>query len=52
MVKELHGDVPPAKRPRQVTKDRRLPLLVETYSPDDTNLVEYLNILVNVIADE
>ena len=31
---------------------RRLAHLVETYSPDDTDLVEYLDMLCNVMADE
>ena len=52
LLKESCGDAPPAKRARQVTKDRRLAHLVEAYNPDDQPLVQYLDMLLNVMVDE
>ena len=42
-LKESCRDAPPAKRARQVTKDRRLAHLVEAYNPDDEPLVQHLD---------
>ena len=44
------GDAPPAKRARQITKDRRLAHLVEAY--DDQDLVSHLDMLRNVMAED
>ena len=50
ILKESYGDAPPAKRARQITKDRRLAHLVEVY--DDQDLVSHLDMLRNVMAEE
>ena len=51
-LKESCGDLPPAKRARQVTKDRRLAHIVEVYDADDQDLVSHLDRLRNVMAEE
>ena len=50
ILKESYGDAPPAKRARQITKDRRLAHLVEAY--DDQDLVSHLDMLRNVMAED
>ena len=50
ILKESYGDAPPAKRARQIMKDRRLAHLVEVY--DDQDHVSHLDMLRNVMAKE
>ena len=39
ILKESYGDAPPAKRARQITKDRRLSHLVEVYDDSPYTMI-------------
>lgn len=51
ILKETCGDIPPPKKKRQITKDRRVRHIVTNYDLEATPLIEYLDNLRNVSAD-
>ena len=51
ILMETCGDVPPPKKKPQITKDRRVRLIVANYDLEATPLIEYLDNLRNVSVD-
>ena len=49
---EHNGDEPPRRKKRNVTRDRRINHLVESYYPNQDNLITYLDSLRDVMVED